>query len=347
MSISRSLALLTASSLALLASCSDDAGSGGADSTATSTSSSPTTGTSPQTGTGTMSTTQTGPTTGTGGMGQGGAPDCSGLPMGPITPNLETDQFNGSEDLAFDGAGNIVGKQGGQIVAIDANDTVTTLAMLAGQSYGLRYGITGDLFVARPNAGTVVAVDPAGNVTDFATGFAGANGVYPDFAGNVWVTDIGGNTVERFDAGGNPTTIASGVEATAPNGVVFDEVRNLAFFTNYIEGILLSVDPSGAMAPVEVGQVNGANLDGIVLDACGNVYAVDQGNSRLYRFDLDPAGALIGMPVLLADFPTNVANAQFGSGAGWDAETLYVAGNPGDVYSVVVGVAGAPVPTPP
>jgi hypothetical protein len=74
---------------------------------------------------------------------------------------------------------------------------------------------------------------------------------------------------------------------------------------------------------------------------------VDQGNSRLYRFTLDAAGALVGEPELLANFPQNVANAQFGSGTGFNPNSLYAAGNPGVVYEVPVGVPGAPVPTAP
>jgi hypothetical protein len=47
----------------------------------------------------------------------------------------------------------------------------------------------------------------------------------------------------------------------------------------------------------------------MVLDACGNVYVVDQGASKLYRVRLDEAGVATQAPELLATFPTNVANA--------------------------------------
>jgi sugar lactone lactonase YvrE len=90
-----------------------------------------------------------------------------------------------------------------------------------------------------------------------------------------------------------------------------------------------------------------SKLDGLVMDACGHLYVVDQGDSELYRVKLDAAGAAAGPEELLATFPQNVANAQFGSGPGFDSKTLYAAGNPGAVYAVPVGVAGAPVPTPP
>lgn len=328
--------------LSSLAACGDDTGAGGAGGSGASGPGS----TSSQATGASQSSTQTGSAQGGGGGGQGGAGDCDGLPVGPITPTLATDQLSGSEDFAFDGNGNVVGKSGGQIVAVDANDTVTPIATLSGQAYGLRYGLGGNLYVARPNLGTVVRVDTSGNVSDFITGLSGPNGVYPDFDGNVWITEIGGDRVLRVDSGGTPTVIAEGAEAQVANGIVKDDARNVVFFTNYSDGIVLRVDTAGATAPVEVGQVPGALFDGIVLDACGNLYAVDNGNDRLYRFDLDPAGSLMGQPVLLVEsFDSNVANAQFGSGAGWDATTLYVAGNPGEVWAVPVGVEGAPVPT--
>lgn len=335
----RSALLLSLGSVLVLVACGDDSGSGGGgnDTTATTgTSPTSTTGTSPPTTTG-----QGGNSTG-GGGGGGAPPECDMLPMTEIMPVLETDLFAGSEDIAFDHEGNIVGKSGNEILAVDANDMSTSVANLAGQAYGLRYGVTGDLFVARPNLGTVVRVAPNGTITDFATGLASPNGVYPDLDGNVWVTDFGAGDVIKFDGVGMPTPIATG--QISPNGVVYDPVRDVVFFTNYQQGKVLRVDSAGATMPVEVADVASAALDGLVMDACGNVYAVDNGQSRLFRIDLDPAGNMVGMPVLLASFPNNVANAQFGRGPGWDPNTLYAAGNPGEVYSVAVGVPGAAVP---
>jgi hypothetical protein len=85
----------------------------------------------------------------------------------------------------------------------------------------------------------------------------------------------------------------------------------------------------------------------MVMDACGNLYVVDQGGSRLYRIELDASGAAVSDAQLLATFPQNVANAQFGSGDGFDETALYASGVPGVVYKVVVGVPGAKVPSAP
>jgi sugar lactone lactonase YvrE len=259
-----------------------------------------------------------------------------------------TEGFDGSEDLAFDGKGAIVGKDGTNVVKITAADDKTTVAPLPGQTYGIRYAPSGDLIAAVPGSGKLVKISSAGDVTDFVISLSSPNGVYVGSDGTTYVTEFGASRVIKIAPGATTgTPVASGAALGAPNGVVLDAKRNLLFFTDYASGKLYSVTPAGGGTPNPVGQVTGASLDGLVLDACGNVYAVDQGNSRLYRFELDAAGTLVGTPKLLADFPKNVANAQFGSGTGFNSTSLYVAGNPGTVYEVPVGVPGAPVPTQP
>lgn len=300
-------------------------------------------------GVGGSSGSSTGGTAGTGTGGSAGAPPaCNALPAGPITPTIVTEGFSGSEDLAFDGKGAIVGKDGANVVKITAADEKTNVASLPGQTYGIRYAPSGDLIAAVPGSGKLVKITSAGDVTDFVTSLSGPNGVYVAMDGTIYVTEFQASRVIKIAPGANTgTPVASGVALGAPNGVVLDEKRDLLFFTDYASGKLYSVTPAGGGTPNPVGQVTGASLDGLVLDACGNVYAMDQGNSKLYRFELDAAGALVGTPALLATFPKNVANAQFGSGTGFNPTSLYAAGNPGTVYEVPVGVPGAPVPTQP
>lgn len=271
----------------------------------------------------------------------GGAPGCTALP-GPITPVLVTSQFQSSEDIAFDGGGGLVGKKNTDVIRVDASDNATTIATGVPTAYGLRYAANGDLFVALPSAGKLVKI-VNGSASDFATGLGSPNGVYVDFDGNVWVTEFSAGRVIKLAPDGTPTTIAS--QINTPNGVVLDTARSTLFFTSYGLGQLYRVDPAGG-TPTLVGELPSAAFDGLVLDACGNVYAVDQLNSQLYRFNLDAAGTLIGEVELIADFPANVANAQFGSGPGWNATSLYAAGNPGQVFEIPIGVEGAPVPAP-
>jgi sugar lactone lactonase YvrE len=336
-------------SLLCLAGCSDDdassATTGGATSAATS-------GSGGGGGAGgsadaSSTTTGVGGMGGSGGSGAGGGDPCADLAPGPFVPTLVTSALNGSEDIAFDGKGHIAGKNGSDVVLVDAAGQTTTVGPLAGTVYGLRYLANGDLLAALPQSGKVVRLTPAGDVSDFVTGLGTPNGIFPDLDGNVWVTEFGGDAVVKIAPDLSETTVASGSVATTANGVVLDPTGTKLYYTEYQEGRIrrLDLDTPGA-APVEILKIIGAALDGLVFDACGNLYAIDQGNSRLYRQRLDSAGTPTADVELLADFPKNVANAQFGAGAGFDASTLYAAGTPGSVYAVPLGVPGAPVPMP-
>jgi sugar lactone lactonase YvrE len=129
------------------------------------------------------------------------------------------------------------------------------------------------------------------------------------------------------------TTIAMGGDAAAANGVVYDPDRGLLFYTKYQAGQMrrVAIDEQGDPgAPELVVEIPATSLDGLVMDACGYLYVVNQGGDELYRVLLDAAGASTDQPSPIALFPSNVANAQFGVGAGFDDHTLYVAGNPGD-----------------
>lgn len=279
----------------------------------------------------------------------GGVPQCANLAAGPVAPQLVGQLFQGSEDFAFDGKGHIVGKRGSSLVSLTAaaGATPTTLAQLPGQTYGVRYLPNGNLAAAIPGAGKVVLVKPDGQVADLATGLSSPNGVYADADSNVWVTEFGGSRVIRIAPDGTKTVVVSGANAQSANGVLVDSARKLLFYTEYSKGKIHRLDLAAEAAqPVLVASVPGAALDGMVLDACGNVYAVDQKNSRLYRVRTDAQGAATAAAELVASFPTNVANALFGVGEGFDATKLYVTGNPGSVYTVDLGVGGAPVPLP-
>jgi len=351
-----SLVLISAA-LALVVGCDGDGtGTGGGGGTGTTTESTGGSGGSGGSGATGGTGGATGGAGGTGGSatggggagGTGGSAACDMLPPGPLDPAEVVAVFSGSEDIAFDGKGHIAGKKQTEIVLSDAAGQLTTVAMDVPQAYGLRYRPDGFLVVALPNDDKVIEVSPDGAITDVASGLNGPNGLYPDFDGNVWVTEIGGGRVSRINPDKTVDVIVSGPQAAGANGVVLDKERNMLFYTNYGQGRIRRVDLSAAdFVGEEVVVIQNAKLDGLVMDACGNLYVVDQGNSDLYRVKLDAQGAAVGAAELLASFPKNVANAQFGSGAGFDPQTLYVAGNPGTVYAIAAGVPGAPVPTPP
>ncbi|MCR9161273.1 MAG: SMP-30/gluconolactonase/LRE family protein [Nannocystaceae bacterium] len=274
--------------------------------------------------------------------------DCGAIPAGPFAPVEVFSGFNGSEDLAFDGQGGMAGKNGGDVIVVDAAGTEIASYADPGPAYGLRFTADGDLLVAHFQSGVISQIAPDGSSSDFATGIAGVNGLYPDFDGNVWATDF--SRVVRFDSSGTPTTIVSGADGAGANGIIYDPDRGVAFFTNYLIGRLAKVEIGADGSPgaiTELATVASARFDGLSLDICGNLYAVDNGNARIYRLALDADANAVGEATDIVDGNMqNIANAQFGRGEGFEETSLYAAGNPGVVYQLDVGVPGGPIPLP-
>ena len=71
----------------------------------------------------------------------------------------------------------------------------------------------------------------------------------------------------------------------------------------------------------------------------------EERTSRVRRLQLDAAGNLIADEIL-AEVPGSVTNFQWGSGDGFDSQSLYTIGFGGVSYRIDVGVIGAPVPVP-
>ncbi len=269
--------------------------------------------------------------------------DCNRVPSGPFTAERIFDDvpFAASEDLGFDGQGHLAARgQGGAYLRVSADGTYTEIASDPRPTYGLRFLANGDIVAAAYQSGTILRITARGDVSALVTGLGGVNGLFPGPEGGVWYTNF--QVVGYVDDGGSAMPVVA--PATSANGVWYDEARQLVFFTNYGSGALRKAQliDGVAQTPVEIGTIPGAP-DGITFDVCGNLYVVDQGNADLYRLPLDAAAEPLGPVELLVPdgFPTNVANAQFGSGPGWEPESLYVLGVPGALYRVDVGVPGA------
>lgn len=296
--------------------------------------------------------TTTADTTGTTGDTDTAGFDCTTVPAGPFAAErilmdvpFQTFAEGGAEDLGFDGQGHIAARgQGNAYLLVSADGTFEEFANDSDDTYGLRFLANGDVVAAAYQAGEILRVTPDGNVSTFADGVGGVNGLFPDSMGGVWYTNFA--EVGYITADGNDISVIS--PASAANGIFFDEARQIVFFTNYQSGALRKADlvDGVAQAPVDLGEIPGAP-DGITLDVCGNLYANDQAGSEMYRLFLDDAAMPIGEPEILVEggFPTNVANAQFGSGDGWEPTSLYAIGVGGGLYRVDVGVPGAPYVT--
>ena len=181
----------------------------------------------------------------------------------------------------------------------------------------------GNLIVADTYNHRIRKVTPAGVVTTiagsgstgpgnggFADGavtaaqFKGPNDITLDASGNIYVADDGNNRVRKI-SGGNVTTVAgdgstgvqdggvASAEFGAPQGIVVDRSGNI-----YVTEVLNNVrEISGGIVTTIAGSTSGASgfqdgigtaalfngPNGIVIDASGNLYIVDQDNNAIRK----------------------------------------------------------------
>ena len=184
--------------------------------------------------------------------------------------------LNGPCDVAVDGAGNmfISDQYNQRIRKVDSAGIITTFAndtTAPGLSpIAVKVAPGGDVFVSDNHLNVVWRFDTAGGINVVAgnesNGFSGDGGsavlaeMYDPYglainaSGTVWVADGGNNRIRAFTIGGSIETIAGGSTAGWGNG--------------------------GSAATCEV---NGP--EAVAVDAAGNIYIADAGNSCIRRID--------------------------------------------------------------
>jgi sugar lactone lactonase YvrE len=249
--------------------------------------------------------------------------------------------------MDFDNEGNLVGADNGNIFK-STFDGQSQIWVPGGGSFiaGLRFNSNGILVFADVNANALFRVDPPATKAFVIGGLAYPNGMDADNDGNITVAEQSASQVRRV----NPMTGESEILATGldnPNGVSyspdFKTVYVGSFGGNIIYKINLGADnkPLGIGVLVQNAFVNGT-LDGMGVDACGNVYVCEYIAAKVWR--IPPVG---GTPQLVVDLSSKtgwIPNMGWGSGiGGWDPLTLYVRDiSSGTMYAVPVGVPGKP-----
>jgi hypothetical protein len=206
----------------------------------------------------------------------------SGFANGPAA----TAKFSGTQDVAFDGAGNLLVLDNGnaRIRKIDASGNVTTFA-----GSGTRGLVNGPALSAQ---------------------FEALSGIAVDNDGNVFVSDSLNNVIRKIDLSGTVTTFAGKKTPAAgsfsdggPTAARFNGLRRLAF--DQSGNLLVSdssnrrirkVDPNGNVTTFAgtggSGSVNGAanvaqfsSTEGITVDATGNVFVAEVGANQIRKID--------------------------------------------------------------
>jgi sugar lactone lactonase YvrE len=277
--------------------------------------------------------------------------DCSTVPAKPEPESIIEGAF-GSKGLAFDDEGHIVGTDGTSLIKASYEGDWEVWIPGVRQVEGLAYLSGGDLISTYGyGSGEVKRYSPEGGQTVLVGGLANYSVI---IAPNdmIYAAGWNGAFIIHPDTGEYSQLFRNGAP-DFPNGV---SARTLAFSEDYDRLFIGTIDNQGRVYVVDLdedylptgtpevfaqGLGNGWH-DGLGIDICGNVYAVDYNSTSLYRASAD--GSEVTRLVSWADNRRELAHGLiFGTGDhGWRIDALYLpeSENGNRVKEIVVGVPG-------
>ena len=270
--------------------------------------------------------------------------DCENLPDGPFAFNVIYGP-RATEDLAFDDQGNLIGADNGNLFKSPYADTPQLWVPGSGHFLaGLRAVPSGDIVYSDVSDGTLYKVSPDGVRSPLLSGMNYGNGLEVDLDGYVYVAEQSGGRVRKVDSvTGDFEVVAQGMNN--PNGIAFSPDYRTLYIGSFGGGTIhaLEFDEHGNPGDLTVfaSDVGNGQLDGMAVDACGNVYVCEYIAAKVWRFTPDGDGHPI---ILLGSETTWIPNMQWGSGiGGWDPLSLYVLDiSASKLYEVPIGVPDKP-----
>lgn len=272
--------------------------------------------------------------------------DCNNLYQGPF--KLEKVEFAiASEDIAFDSEGNLVGSDMEKIFKTKFQGKPKVWIPDIHTRAGLRFLPNGTLVVCDDQKGQLRAFEPDGSERVILQGLQYPNGLTIDMKGYIYLTEHNANRVLRIHPYTGAYTVLT-KKIPNPNGIAFNPDYTSLYIGSFGSGWIykMTISPDGIpgkliewVSPAGPGGL----LDGIAVDACGNVYVCEYGNTDIYR--IHPSGSPVVKIVHGVD--TYLPNMQWGVGYGWDPLSLYIPdGWKASVWRLYVGVPSAPRPYP-
>jgi len=171
-----------------------------------------------------------------------------------------------------------------------------------------------------------------------------------DLQGFVYVTEHDAHRVLRVHPYSGEYTVLVDGDITNPNGIAFNPTYDLLYIGTFGGSWIysLSISPDGTPGRLEKwGDMTHTPglLDGIGVDACGNVYVCEYGSTDIWRLPPDGKNAV---RILDSDPAiTYLPNMQWGRGEGWDPNSLYLPdGWKVGVWRLEIGVPSAPLAFP-
>ncbi len=276
------------------------------------------------------------------------AVDCNNLPAGPLPYNTLSN-IKATEDFALDDAGYAIGADhNGALYKSDYAGNASLWIPSGGYTFvsGIRALPTGDIVYSDVNTGTLYRIDAAtGDETAVLSGLNYANGLEVDLDGYVYAAEQSGNRVRRIDPyTGDFTMVAMGLNN--PNGISFSPDYTRLYVGSFGGGTVteLELDANGNLLNTTtlVSNLGNGQLDGMGVDACGNVYVCEYINARVWR--ISPDGLTRDVIADLHASTSWIPNFQWGSGVGgWDDHSIYVLDySTYRAFEIDVGVPGKP-----
>ena len=273
--------------------------------------------------------------------------DCDKLSEGPFTLS-KLDGPMASEDLAFDDLGNVVGSNDKAIFRSPYNGQPQLWVPNISFRAGLRMLPTGDLLVNNDQKGQLLRINPDGVISVVLNNLKYPNGMCIHLNGMAYVTEHDAARVLMVEPYSGEKTIISEGQISNPNGVAFSPDYTKLFvagFSGAKKIYMFPVDDNGVPGEVQIWAQNVGTgwLDGIGIDACGNLYIADYGSTQILRFPPDGSTYKI---IAQGSGGQYLPNIQWGSGiGGWDPMKIYMPDgwNKG-VFEVDLGVPGPPKP---
>lgn len=277
--------------------------------------------------------------------------DCDNLPAPGISYTI-IDGIKASEDFAFDDDGNAIGENGGNLFK-STYDGFSEMFMPGAGGFiaGLRALPSGDMVYSDVNSGTIFRVDKdTAQKTEVLSGLQYSNGIEIGLDGFIYTAEQNAGAVRRIDPGtGEFNYVAQGLNN--PNGLSFSPDYETLYVGSFGGGTIwkVEIDSEGNGGSVEVfaSGVGTGSLDGMGVDACGNVYVCDYGQIHIFRISPDDPEHPVDLVNLSAD-SSWIPNFQWGSGiGGWKKDHIYVLDmGYTRAYEVPVGVPGKYRPYP-
>jgi len=270
--------------------------------------------------------------------------DCEALPS--ELSYYEMTGVQTYEDFAFDDEGNAIGMGSGALFKTPYEGSPVLWIAGADCAAGLRALPNGDI-VCNGSSSLIRYDKDSLEETVVLSGLQYPNGMEVDLNGYVYVAEQSGDRVRRIDPyTGDFTILADSSDGLNNcNGVSFSPDYSILYVGSFGGGTIhkIEVDEYGEVGEVSllVDDFENGLLDGMGVDACGNIYVCEYVNAHVHR--ISPDGETVELVVDLGGATGWIPNLQWGSGfGGWDPMKLYVIDIGSEIYEVPVGVPSKP-----